>query len=339
MAGALALYGHSTTMLHLLLMNRATANLLLSLANGYILYFFSERLFWTVWRTGDSVAEQVITWLAYCAATYLFLCVVTYFRCNDFASVCLAGAFYGWLIEGTLAPTLYGTEDSAPFPLSLCITSLSWHMLISVALGWYALAKALNARRCGCVGLAIGVGVFWGAWATFQWRESPPVVVSLRSLPATRSRSSFLIAAWWLNLHVDLQRFHPGRPGLFFGVLVVATFYAQHIAKMGLRPLVILPAVLALALFPLWRRRQRFPSNAAVVVRPRGRLFLLLLTPAAALTIYVVAMTGEWDELPISSILFYWTTAPLGVAVALWSFVTTMLKQPTPKTESTEFRL
>jgi hypothetical protein len=322
-------------------MNRATANLLLSLANGFILYFFSERLFWTVWRAGDSVAEQVITWIAYSAATYLFLCVVAYFRCNDFASVCLAGAFYGWLIEGTLAPTLYGTEDSAPFPLSLCITGLSWHMLISVALGWYAFAKALNARRWyGCVGLAIGVGVFWGAWATFQWRESPPVIVSPSHFAGHAFLiTSFLIAAWWLNLHVGLQRFHPGRPGLFFGVLVVATFYVQHIANIGLRPVVILPAVLALALFPLWRRRQRFPSNAAVVVRPRGRLFLLLLTPAAALTIYVVAMAGEWDQLPISSILFYWTTAPLGVAVALWSFLTTMLKQPTPKTESTEFRL
>jgi hypothetical protein len=46
-------------------MKRAAINLALALANGFILVFFSERLFWSVWRTGDSVGDQLITWLAY----------------------------------------------------------------------------------------------------------------------------------------------------------------------------------------------------------------------------------------------------------------------------------
>jgi hypothetical protein len=35
------------------------------LANGYILFFFSERVFWSFWRTGDTLTEFLITWFAY----------------------------------------------------------------------------------------------------------------------------------------------------------------------------------------------------------------------------------------------------------------------------------
>ena len=35
------------------------------LANGYILFFLSERVFWSFWRPGDNPAEFLITWLAY----------------------------------------------------------------------------------------------------------------------------------------------------------------------------------------------------------------------------------------------------------------------------------
>jgi hypothetical protein len=80
-------------------MKRALTNLALALANGFILVFYSERLFWTVWRAGDSVADQIITWLAYSMAAYLFHAALVYFRANTLWSVSLAGAVYGWLIE------------------------------------------------------------------------------------------------------------------------------------------------------------------------------------------------------------------------------------------------
>jgi len=31
------------------------------LANGYILFFFSERVFWSFWRPGDTLSELLIT--------------------------------------------------------------------------------------------------------------------------------------------------------------------------------------------------------------------------------------------------------------------------------------
>jgi hypothetical protein len=79
-----------------------------------------------------------VTWLAYSTLAYLFLATVRLFRADDVWSVYLAGAVYGWLTEGGLIHTLYGTEESAPFPISLIITGVSWHALISVLVGWYA---------------------------------------------------------------------------------------------------------------------------------------------------------------------------------------------------------
>ena len=35
-------------------------------ANGYILFYFSERVFWSFWRPGDSLPEFLVTRFAYC---------------------------------------------------------------------------------------------------------------------------------------------------------------------------------------------------------------------------------------------------------------------------------
>jgi hypothetical protein len=111
-------------------MKRAAQNFLLALLNGFILFFYSERLFWSAWRPGDSIPDLMVTWLAYSVLAYLFLATVWFFRVNHLWSVFLAGAVYGWLTEGGLIHTLYGTEETAPFPVSISITGLSWHALI-----------------------------------------------------------------------------------------------------------------------------------------------------------------------------------------------------------------
>lgn len=94
-------------------MKRAAHNLLLSLVNGFILFVFSERPFWSVWRPGDSLPDLIVTCLAYSTLAYLFLAIVWLFRVNDVWSLFLAGAVYGWLTEGGLMHTLYGTGESA----------------------------------------------------------------------------------------------------------------------------------------------------------------------------------------------------------------------------------
>jgi hypothetical protein len=308
-------------------MRRATANIALALANGFILFFFSERLFWSVWRAGDSVADQVVTWLAYSTATYLFLSTIAYFRANTLWSVCLAGGVYGWLIEGTLVPTLYGTEDSAPFPLSLCVTGLSWHMLIAVVLGWFGFRRAFQSNRwMPTAAIAGGVGIFWGLWATFQWHETPPVVTPPAQFVLHAAvMSLLLVVTWWINLRIGIDNFRPGLLGLALNSLVLAVFYAQQVVHLGFLPLVVLPALLAIAYVPLRRHRNRQPEvfgACAEKARQASRLGFLLLLPLVAMATYTLAKPLGFEHVPVSTIVFYWITAPLGTTL----FVVAVLK-------------
>jgi len=67
----LVFYGSRAGCLRVLdIMKRAATNFGQSLAIGFILFFFSERLFWSVWRDKNSIGNQMITWLAYSTTTY-----------------------------------------------------------------------------------------------------------------------------------------------------------------------------------------------------------------------------------------------------------------------------
>lgn len=300
-------------------MKHAGQNLLLALINGFILFFFSERLFWSVWRPGDSIPDLIVTWLAYSTLAYLLLTTVWLFRVNDAWSVFLAGAVYGWLTEGGLIHTLYGTEESAPFPVSVSITGLSWHALISVLVGWHATGRALTAPRpMGTALIAAGVGLFWGCWATFLWRETPPVVTSVPDfLRYAVVMTTLLVGAWWFNLRAGLARFQPGWIGAILCLLILGAFYVQHVRRLGWLPLVVLPAVLSAALIPLYLHRKRQPQAAAVRSdQPAlANLPWLGLMPIAATTAYAAADPLGLDQVPVASIVYYWTTGPAGIVL------------------------
>ncbi len=73
------------------------------LANGYILFFFSERVFWCFWRPGDNVREFLLTWFVYCLLGWIFLLVVRRYLIASFPPRFLAGAVFGWVGEGKVA--------------------------------------------------------------------------------------------------------------------------------------------------------------------------------------------------------------------------------------------
>lgn len=306
-------------------MQRASQNLLLALVNGFILFFFSERLFWSVWRSGDSVAELLVTWLAYSTAAYLFLSIVRYFRINDLWSLYLAGAIYGWLIEGGLIHTLYGTEESAPFPISISITGLSWHALISVLAGWYATLNALSSRQPQWTAIiAAGVGAFWGCWATFLWHENPPEVTSVGDFFAYAVTMTCMLAgAWWLNFRVGLMHFRPGWPGTLLCAAVLGVFYSQHVIRLGWLPLILLPTLIGIALLALWRHRQSHSDVTSMVANPLivRNLTWLGLMPLVATMLYAAAEPIGLGQVPIASIVYYWITGPAGFLLLIIAIV------------------
>jgi hypothetical protein len=305
-------------------MKRCAMNLAAALATVYILFFFSERLFWTVWWPGSSLVDVVVTWLAYSAIAYLFLAAVYFFRADDAWSVFLAGAIYGWLVEGGLADTLYGTQPSAPLPYSISLTGLSWHALISVLVGWWATGKALAAEQVQpLVWICVSIGVFWGVWGMFPRRETPPIVTPVAQfLTHGVVLTLGLIAAWWISWRAGGRSFRPGPIGLAVSVLVVGMFYAAHVSALGWRPLVLLPSVLIIALVPLSVHRQQsllakgelFPGELHL-----PRLLVLFAMPLVATLVYAAAAAGGMDRLPWLTDAIYVFTGLAGVVMLVLS--------------------
>jgi hypothetical protein len=300
------------------ILRRLGRNLLCALATGYILFVFSERLFWTAWRPDDSLVDQVVTWLAYCAIAYLFLAVVAWSRANDFWSVFLAGAFYGWVVEGGLIHTLYGTEPSAPFPVSISITGLSWHASISVMVGWWATGRALTASRPRqLVWISLAIGIFWGLWAMFLLRETPPIVTPVPVFLANAAVLTLgLMASWWVSFRAGVREFRPGGFGVVLCTLAVCVFYAQHVRMLGVLPLVVFPVVLSLAFVPLYLHRQRAKLSSASSLFSGSfhtdRLPIMGLIPCVAPVVYCFAAASRMDRLPINMIVYYVLTGPIG---------------------------
>ena len=108
------------------------------IATGYILFYFSELVFWARVQPTDTLPEWISTWLAYSLLAFVFLTIVARFRVHTVWALFLAGAVFGWMTEGIVVQTAY--ED---LPLSLSFTGLAWHALISVWVGWYAVRRAL----------------------------------------------------------------------------------------------------------------------------------------------------------------------------------------------------
>ena len=130
------------------------------LANGYILFFFSERVFWSFWRPGDTLHEFLITWIAYCLLGWIFLDLVRRFKVASFPPLFLCGAVFGCVGEGVVVDTLYGGPTN-PFPLSISFTGLAWHALLSVGVGWYLIGKALTEAEADPNRLALASGRSW----------------------------------------------------------------------------------------------------------------------------------------------------------------------------------
>lgn len=308
-------------------MRRAVTNLLAALSTGYILFFFSERLFWTVVWPGTAWPDLLITWLAYSAVAYLFLTVVSWSRADDLPSLFLAGAVYGWLIEGGLAHTLYGTQSSAPLPWSISLTALSWHALISILFGWWATNRALVASSVWpLAAVSVAVGIFWGVWAMFPRQESPPILAPVGRFAVEAFVFTLALAAsWWVEGRAKASSaFRPGWIGVSISTLVVGLFYVQHVMALGARALIMLPTCVGGALFVLslhrWRRKVSGDAESEGSTRQHRRLVILLLIPAAGTIMFGFAAAAGWDRLPIAEVV-YEVTGIAGFALLIISTV------------------
>jgi hypothetical protein len=305
-------------------MRHWTQKLIVVLATGYILYFYSERVFWSFLRPGDKAADLVLGWLIYSLLAWVFLLLVRQCRIAAFPALFLAGAVFGWLDEGVVVDTLYGSADG-PFPASISFTGLAWHALISVGVGWYWQAKVLTAAKPGRAAIfAVAVGLGWGLWAGWWPAELGHANTSLAAF-AGHTLACFLpfFAAWLALGMAGSAWFRPAKLEMPVLLGLVALFFVAVRVPATPRSALILPPLLLLCAYGL-RRSQSQEQRPDLLetfvghIPPRSCLPLLLM-PLTAIVVYTpVAAWGL--TLPTNWVL-YVITMPLGflcLFASLW---------------------
>lgn len=292
---------------HLLALSR-------TLAIGFIFYFWSERVFWSFWRAGDSLQDAVTTWLAYSLIAAVTIALMRTYRVASFAPLFLTGAVYGWLTEGVLVDTTYGNGTN-PLPLSLSFTGLSWHALLSVCLGWWWLGKALAAHDFRMIARRSSLlGIGWGLWGIW-WQTEPKAIPSL-------SPAAFLVHAFGYSLlfcvaWLVLGRLRaPSAPPTRreWTVLLTITLSFFLLVRVPATPIaaLILPPLLLLCVMGLRRSVQR-AAPPDVLAQTMGNFGIrqclpLLFLPLSAGSVYTAFY---WTKLP-TNVLLYVLTMPLG---------------------------
>jgi hypothetical protein len=273
----------------------------LLLGTGYILYFFSEAMFWSQLRPDEGPIDRPLTWLFYSYLGYLTLVVLWHFRIRNASGLFLAGAAFGWIGEGVFAMTLFG-DSSMAFPFTISWTALAWHAPISVVLGWHALGIVLRKPGLGAATwLSLGFGVFWGIWA-YGWRfETPPVAATPADFLVQAVTATAFLALAFLGVAVGRpDSFQPSRVGLVLAGLVLFGFLGVVTVPHVPIALLVLPALAAL-LFLLLRRHRLANADSglsllashAVPLR-LGNLAMLALMPLAATAVYALLGESQW---------------------------------------------
>ena len=286
-------------------------NIVLTLSTGYILFLYSELLFWARNRPGDSLGEWAMTWLAYSLMGFVFLLIVSYFKVNNIWSLFLAGAVFGWLGEGIVVQTTYES-----LPLSISFTALAWHALITVWIGWYAIRKSLHASNpFSTLKLSLTIGLCYGLWAIMWWLEPDGGVSSVAEFAAFSFASAILaIPAYWL---ADWSSSEPFRPNRWVSAAVVGMFaFMFFFIVVPSNPLtiIILPTLLGLAYLGLrWNRASEEDGSMLTdfsVPAPVWKYLSLLGIPAAGVSFYALAasLQLQWQ----TNWVLYLITTPLG---------------------------
>ena len=289
------------------------------LATGYILFYYSELVFWARVKPTDSLPEWTSTWLAYSLLAFVFLTIVARFQVHTIWALFLTGAVFGWMTEGIVVQTAY--ED---LPLSLSFTGLAWHALISVWVGWYAVRRALFSGLKATLLVSAAIGFVYGLWAISWWVEpgetpAPPLEFAWYALLSTL----VLIFAYWVHDRTIPQFFAPNRFVVIAAGILFLLYFAFIAVPAAPLAIVLLPVLLLLIYLALRRNSQRetrepLHQSFSRTDQPWRYLGLLALPLVAAL-VYAAAygLGVRWT----TNILLYLITTPAGFILFFVSLI------------------
>lgn len=275
--------------------------LLALFGSAIILMFFSEFLFVNEGMVALLIRElQENPMLAigglfmfstyYALFTFPFLTLLSHYKVNTLLGLFLAGSIFGWATEALVVPAAY---ESIPY--SFVWTSISWHPLIDVLIGWYLMRLVMRNRNVlWNLAMFAALGVFWAVWSTWYWGGEAGEIVEIIS-PSEFTLFAYTTGIFWiLGMGVadnfGRQGFHPTKweVGLVSLVtLVFFTFTAWPYLPLSLS---LLPFI-ALTLFALHKGRggdgkSTIAANLHETRPPWWKYILALLTPLTATLIY-----------------------------------------------------
>lgn len=272
-----------------------------------------------------------VTLLAYGLAGYLCWLYLIRYRVPNSVKFLIA-ALFGFLIEGVPVSVLY-----AQLPFSLVWTSLAWHALLTIGVGFYLYRREMIGEslcRAGALNVAIGGGL--GLWNGYMWTavESTGGEVTFAFAETGPFAAQFLLG-WGLFVvgHLTFERVvQPGRDvsdiefGTVAGLVTVAWLLGQFLLMFPLS--LVLPVLVGLVTLVLdWAADQendRWAHRKLCVPIPPRRYALSGLIPLVAVGVFHAINTYQvgieanvWLILTAGPLSVYFLIR--GVAQAVWS--------------------
>lgn len=290
---------------------RILKNILLVLSTGYIFVYFSEHLFWSRIRPGDSFKDWFGAWIVYSLMAFVFLVLVSHFRVKNIWALFLAGAAFGWICEGVVVQTAYDM-----LPLSVSFTGLAWHALLTVWVGWYVIRKnLLFSDTWSILKLAAVIGIFYGLWSISWWLEPDGGVSSVIEFAAfSFITTALVILAYWLANWSSSETFVFNRWSIIFVSVLFALYFCFITVPSAPLAVVILPMLFGLVYLGL-RQNRLYEDEGSLLDDLRGRASIwkyitLLAIPVISVLVYTIALSLniQWQ----TNWVLYIITTPLG---------------------------
>ncbi len=135
---------------------------------------FSERYFWSFWRTAEDTTSATITGIIfYSLAAYTVLFLIDRYQINSKEGLLIVGLLFGFLIEGMMAGMLY-----TPLLLLVVTVALPWHVFVTLCFGWQYLPRVFGEPGWKKkIAVASALAVAWFAWA-IGWFVLPTAAIN-----------------------------------------------------------------------------------------------------------------------------------------------------------------
>ncbi len=270
----------------------------------------SERVYWYL---GGATFESIFAIAGfYMIPTLAALWALGSGPSSRLHQVILAGAIFGFVVEGVLTTVVY---EDGPLPVMAALF-VGWHGLLSVVSFFYLTRKWLLEGRWRPLVLGSTLmGLLWGVWSIVY--TLPESLEDFEETFAVMAPGDFAVyalvigvafaVAHWLIGYVWPDRFAPGVWGRRGIVLLLFAYAALAVLPVIWWAPLKFAVLVGGSLWLLRRSRQAHPDEPSAIAALQGRVPLyrvapLMLMPAVAALSYWWVWSAGLDESAVQEV-------------------------------------